>query len=874
MSKRILALLLAAVLLLAVGCGEKGAGKILSTEGVPQEVLQSAQYKAALAEETATVIAYNYEPLTDSAPLRAAVEKMQAGEDAELRYYNFHDRNDIQGIAGVRLTVKDGVTAFQEASLTGYGSTVDWENVLYQQAGEIELNSCGYLSFAEGIDYTYRVFSPLDPYENYNERYELTKTYLYPLAEGCTQNFTLPEGITDPLWWARLCWFLTDGETDYPEGHEVPIDEIEEVLLKWFDISEEKLRSLLDPDGNGTMLWVTETGISWSCFAKEAVRDGDLLRIRYGFTFNGREPNYNRELTVRIAEDGSWKYVSNRTVPAELENGVKAMSIDGMLSGSGWQPLYTCMVQEGDGYNEVFHTAMEPKLLADGTLAIPVIPGTSYKDGAPIAVMMLHTDGSYEVIETPLTCGGWMKMSYSGGEIRYTSTETAGESLIIRTEYSTDIGVRNPYNRIDRLVETEVWSDGRVESRDYVPEGYIYTMEWSPDGQHIADSAENGSLTINGTVVLDTSFNGEDQGLDGYYAPELWLDNDRLVISSNDYRHSNDYGIYSLSTGEVVWLNLGKMNLSSLSGIMLLDGKLCWTAREVFFTDEENEGIWEWAFYSLPVEELPYGTPTRVVTGQHYGMKQDGRLWTVETNYTVTGHHLTVRAIDPESGKSAELELPTAEWLDGVEQSRSWTCNAIKMTAQGMVLCCTQYIGEEFYGTDWLIMVPDAMLDKMEWQRLPSVLDSAEEIPLTEIEEIFGGRWQDIEYGDGYTLTIYRDGDAIYCRCEDMEPQQLVKAYKTGKTGYYITTRLADGTTDALALDTGKPKDNKITAMLYEWRNLTYQGEAQAKTEKGSRVAPLFCRKRERNGAVSCTGGGCCVILKAPNFLQGGNTHE
>ena len=819
-------ILLAAVLLLAAGCGEKGAGKILSTEGVPQEVLQSAQYKAALAEETATVIAYNYEPLTDSAPLRAAVEKMQAGEDAELRYYNFHDRNDIQGIAGVRLTVKDGVTAFQETSLTGYGSTVDWENVLYQQAGEIELNSCGYLSFAEGIDYTYRVFSPLDPYENYNERYELTKTYLYPLAEGCTQNFTLPEGITDPLWWARLCWFLTDGETDYPEGHEVPIDEIEEVLLKWFDISEEKLRSLLDPDGNGTMLWVTETGISWSCFAKEAVRDGDLLRIRYGFTFNGREPNYNRELTVRIAEDGSWKYVSNRTVPAELENGVKAMSIDGMLSGSGWQPLYTCMVQEGDGYNEVFHTAMEPKLLADGTLAIPVIPGTSYKDGAPIAVMMLHTDGSYEVIKTPLTCGGWMKMSYSGGEIRYTSTETAGESLIIRTEYSTDIGVRNPYNRIDRLVETEVWSDGRVESRDYVPEGYIYTMEWSPDGQHIADSAENGSLTINGTVVLDTSLNGEDQGLDGYYAPELWLDNDRLVISSNDYRHSNDYGIYSLSTGEVVWLNLGKMNLSSLSGIMLLDGKLCWTAREVFFTDEENEGIWEWAFYSLPVEELPYGTPTRVVTGQHYGMKQDGRLWTVETNYTVTGHHLTVRAIDPESGKSAELELPTAEWLDGVEQSRSWTCNAIKMTAQGMVLCCTQYIGEEFYGTDWLIMVPNAMLDKMEWQRLPSVLDSAEEIPLTEIEEIFGGRWQDIEYGDGYTLTIYRNGDAIYCRCEDMEPQQLVKAYKTGKTGYYITTRLADGTTDALALDTGKPKDNKITAMLYEWRNLTYQGEA------------------------------------------------
>lgn len=826
MNKRFLALLLAAVLLLTVGCGEKGAGKILSTEGVPQEVMQSAQYKAALAEETATVIAYNYEPLTDSAQLRAAVEKMQAGEDAELRYYNFHDRNDIQGIAGVRLTVKDGVAAFQEASLTGYDGTVDWENVLYQQAGEIELNSCGYLSFAEGIDYTYRVFSPLDPYENYNERYELTKTYLYPLAEGCRQNFTSPEGITDPLWWARLCWFLTDGETDYPEGHEVPIDKIEEVLLKWFDISEEKLRSLLDPDGNGTMLWVTETGISWLCFAKEAVREGDLLRIRYGFTFNGREPNYNRELTVRIAEDGSWKYVSNRTVPTELENGVKAMSIDGMLSGSGWQPLYTSFVPEGDGYNQIFHTTMEPKLLADGTLAIPVIRG-DYEDGKTIAVVLLRLDGSYTAVETPLTCGGWMRNVFDNTIGRDTGTEATRESIIIRTEYSQNVGTAFGYYQPTRVVETEVWSDGRLESRDYVPEGSRYTMLKSPDGQHIADATGNGSLTIDGVTVIETGLDREIWEYDRYYRPELWLDNDRLVISSNYYRYSNDYGIFTLSTGEVTWMNLGKMNGNGngLSGIRLLDGKLCWTAREVFFTDDESGSVSEMAFYSLPVEELPYGTPTRVATKLYYGMEHNGSLWTAETNYTATGH-LTVRAFDPESGESAELDIPVAEWLDGVEQSRSWTCNAIKMTAQGMVLRGTQYMENDNYGTDWIILVPHALLDNMEWQRLPSVLDSAEEIPLTEIEEIFGGRWRDLSYDEGYTLTIYREGDALYCRWADMEPQQLVKAYKTGKTGYYITTRRADGTTDALALDTGKPKDNKITAMLYEWRNLTYQGEA------------------------------------------------
>lgn len=824
MNKRILALLLAAVLLLAVGCG--GSEKILSTEGVPQEVLQSAQYKAALAEETATVIAYNYVPLTDSAPVRAAVKKMQAGEDAELRYYNFYDRNDCQGIDGMRLTVKDGVAAFQEASLTGYGDTVDWENVLYQQAGEIELNSCGYLSFAEGIDYTYRVFSPLDPYENYNERYELTKTYLYPLAEGCTQNFTSPEGITDPLWWARLCWILTDGEMDYQDSQEVPIEELESVLLKWFDISEETLRSLLDPDGNGTIPWVLRGGSYSPCFAKDAVREGDLLRIRYGAPYSGREPTYNMELTVRIAEDGSWRYVSNRTLPVELENGVKAVNIGEVLSGSGWQPLYTCMVQEGDGYNEVFSTTMSPRLLADGTMAIPVIRG-DYEDGKTIAVVLLRLDGSYTAVETPLTCGGWMRNVFDNTIGRDTETEATRESIIIRTEYSQNVGTVFGYYQPTRVVETEVWSDGRLESRDYVPEGSRYSMLKSPDGQHIADATGNGSLTIDGVTVIETGLDREIWEYDRYYRPELWLDNDRLVISSNYYRYSNDYGIFTLSTGEVTWMNLGKMNGNGngLSGIRLLDGKLCWTAREVFFTDDESGSVSEMAFYSLPVEELPYGTPTRMATKLYYGMEHNGRLWTAETNYTATGH-LTVLAFDPESGESAELDIPVAEWLDGGEQSRSWSCNAYKMTEQGMVLRGTQYMENDNYGTDWIILVPHALLDNMEWQRLPSVLDSAEEMPLTEIEEVFGGQWRDLSYDEGYTLTIYREGDALYCRWADMEPQQLVKAYKTGKTGYYITTRRADGTTDALALDTGKPKDNKITAMLYEWRNLTYQGEA------------------------------------------------
>ena len=834
MNKRILALLLAVgmILLLAAGCGDQGKGKILSTEGVPQEVLQSALYKAALEEETATVIAYNSVPLTDSAPLRAAVEKMQTGEDAVLTYYEI---NADGRCWAWRLTMKDGVASYQSTRTEDWNSAIDWESVLYRQAGEIKLNSCGYLSFGEeGPAYAplYWVFSPLDPYDGYNERYELTKTYLKPLwAQGGAQ-FGKPEDITDPWTWMFFYDGMTGEYEGYHEGGTMPTQEVVNLLVSRFEISEQKLRSLLDPDGDGSIEWIEHGGIAPQYFAKEAVQEGDLLRIRFGLLpdSDGSEPIYDRELTVRLAEDGSWKYVSNRTVPAELENGVTAMSIDGMLSGSGWQPLYTSFVPEGDGYNQVFHTTMEPKLLADGTMAIPVIPKTGYKDGAPIAVMMLHTDGSYEVIKTPLTCGDWLRTEYNAGKAIDTDTEATEQSIIIRTTYSDDVGVGFSYYEPTRVVETEVWADGRVESRDYVPEGSRYSMRKSPDGQHIADKAGNGSLTIDGVTVIETGLDRTIWEYDDYYRPELWLDNDRLVISSNYYRYCQDYGIYSLSTGEVVWLGAMRNNQYGLGSISLLDGKLCWTAISAFKYDDEGNLLSEKVFCSIPIEELPYGTPTCAVTELYYiytDKYKDGRLWSVNTDYNEPAKFF-IKAFEPATGKSAETELPVAEWLDGGDQSRSWSCVAYKMTEQGMVLHGTQYMENDNYGIDWFILVPNELLNKMEWQQLPSVLDSAEEIPLTEIEEIFGGRWlwTDTYTDTQYELTLYRQGDALYFRWADAEPQELVSAKKTGTTAYYIATRRANSTTDALVLDTGKPKDNNISALFHGWHTLTYQGEA------------------------------------------------
>lgn len=94
MKKRGWILLLAAVLLLAVGCG--GSEKILSTEGAAggaaKRPVQGGAGRGNRDGHCLQLCAADRQR-----PGAGRGKKMQAGEDAELRYYNFYDRNDSQG---------------------------------------------------------------------------------------------------------------------------------------------------------------------------------------------------------------------------------------------------------------------------------------------------------------------------------------------------------------------------------------------------------------------------------------------------------------------------------------------------------------------------------------------------------------------------------------------------------------------------------------------------------------------------------------------------------------------------------------------------------------------------------------------------------
>lgn len=613
------------------------------------------------------------------------------------------------------------------------------------------------------------------------------------------------------------------GKLPNAQNFYLPQEEVAAAIQKHFDMSPEmadaSLKDLHNYDG---YFWVSpwNLGDNLFAYAREATIEGDTLTIRYslyeaqpgdeGFLaqhmadYTQTHESCGRyAITIRLEEDGGWKYISrdydSETVVMPKPEGELQVEPSDDPETAGWELIAT-----------------KAEYYASDTY--------------------VFIDGSTE---------GCRLLGWGQQQVSVYRAEDGYHLSYWRTEPLNISGLENP--------EVTQWNGYTSESL-ITPEDaalfnfedmVIYLNPTGGDGYSLYSPSRNSSIAIMPVDSTGVLVEQSGSGLIALNEEASWVFAEgsryRLFVSylgmddADGYNKYNFY-LYDSETHHLTTLlentpyesfqQISDEEDGTLFGIIRQDGLYIYDAAKpeapAMVYDKTN----------LPMDgcdainiEYLYGTPTRMATKLYYGMEHNGRLWTAETNYTATGH-LTVLAFDPESGESAELDIPVAEWLDGVEQSRSWTCNAIKMTAQGMVLRGTQYMENDNYGTDWIILVPHALLDNMEWQRLPSVLDSAEEMPLTEIEEVFGGQWRDLSYDEGYTLTIYREGDALYCRWADMEPQQLVKAYKTGKTGYYITTRRADGTTDALALDTGKPKDNKITAMLYEWRNLTYQGEA------------------------------------------------
>ena len=819
--KKLWGILLAAMLLVTAGCG--GTEKILSTEGAPQELLSSAGYKAALAEEEAAVIAFNGVPMTDSAPVRAAVAKLQNGGDAVLTYYNFHqwaaaDPQDTRdkGLFAFRLTQKDGVLAYQDDYLTDWESTVQWGEKPFYRAADPKLNDCGYFSFLfednDAPNDRYLFFCPEDRYEGYNERYALTETYLQPIAWQCYCNFTDPEEITANAW---LRFFTSLYEGDLPmdgETASIPLSEMLKTLLPRFEISETALRAILTTlEGyraeTDTVVYYTggRGGLTPLPFAESAVQQGDLLQIRYGVMgLSADDLPADRLLTVRLQEDGGWKYVSNTQALQTTAEGVTELKISEALPQG-------CLPLPADPSEDLSGSLHRPALLQDGTVALLAVKGNSFAEGAPLVGLFLPPEGeTWTETATGLTYGNWLRNIYGEKEGRFTGVMVQGNCLVLRTEYSTNVGTTMDSYRPDRYEETWIRPGGSVEQKSGPVQGLNETA--SPDGSRVAARDNYGNLLVNGTVVLDAGNEHPIWEYDRYYVPDLWADNDRLIFHEGVYKYMTGLGAVNLSTGEVQQLP-GRIN-QTISSIFCLGDTVYWSVNEQFCAGGEEPLTGERVLYAMPAADFPQGEAARMVMPQTTDWPRlltDGRLWSAR--YQQETLELTV--FDPETGSGGSLSIPVA-----AGDAAYWTVPCMALTPDGLALLLEG--SDDTPQLYRLVRVPNALLTSIPMERQPSLMEQMQPANLDEVFEIFSGRWQQ-DWEDGESALFYRqDGDCYY-RFGEREPEKLVSVSTLGETGYYFTTVGADGNTGVLLADTGKPKDNRILLQVYIGE--TYPGE-------------------------------------------------
>lgn len=286
-----------------------------------EDLLASPLYQQAL--ERPSVIVCQGEIITDPQPVYDFLAAVEKGEDRDLYYYDFgydfYGTPDVSfrhfisdsGVVTARGEVKSGWDRLNETS-TPY------------RIARLELNDYGYLTYHDVSDNGFQVVSDRDLYDNVEEGRQMKETYLYPIYyTGIGQTWSFPGRPTPLIYLFEDIYYYENEDTPWDRfGSDWPVDHMVETLSRYFDgISAEDLTNArkfgaeaYDPQTNtihyeggrgGAYPPVRVTG--WS-------RDGDILSIDYEcYDYYSGIPFENDflRLTVRLLEDGSFRYLSN-----------------------------------------------------------------------------------------------------------------------------------------------------------------------------------------------------------------------------------------------------------------------------------------------------------------------------------------------------------------------------------------------------------------------------------------------------------------------------------------------------------------------------------------------------------------------------------
>ena len=312
----------------------QGKAELADTTSIPAVLTGSARYQEAL-EDPAAVILWNGEPITGRTAVDAFVQAMQTGGPGELVFYRFNPGYDENGAADgtllasrTRLTadngrfsvwngdLSDGTSAFGDPGLTGTGT-------------DLRLTDAGYLTWTtdDGVTDGLKALPDSLVWPDGARRRQLYKHYLEPIFYTGALGTTRWDSPQELSCWLALfedLYRFDHGVSPFAVyGTDWPLDAMNEQLSRYFegiDVREHlgdssRMYSAYDP-ASDTIHYEGGRGGGPVCLRVTGWEEnGDQLTLRYesyDYYTGETEPDSQALLTVRLMEDGSFRYLSNR----------------------------------------------------------------------------------------------------------------------------------------------------------------------------------------------------------------------------------------------------------------------------------------------------------------------------------------------------------------------------------------------------------------------------------------------------------------------------------------------------------------------------------------------------------------------------------
>ena len=304
--------------------GEAAASaEIRFPELLPDAVKTSSLYKEALTRPS--VILFQGQPVTSRTAADHFLKAAAEGKDSELYLYSFTTLEDIQDCLVVRFVSKDGKITESFASERSWDGPVVLDNSY--AVTDISLNSYGYLVYqgeSSSEPTGYQVVNDRDLYPDAQERQKMLNTYVDPIGYTALGNryWDSPQELTQWVWLFEDLYRYENSKSPFDQyGYDWPVKDMLELLNRYFDgVTKEILLSdewaqVYNADSDTIHYEGGRGGGPFCLRVTSWDKEGDLLSIHYeNYDYVTGIPFEDGKclLTVKLMDDGSFRYLSNK----------------------------------------------------------------------------------------------------------------------------------------------------------------------------------------------------------------------------------------------------------------------------------------------------------------------------------------------------------------------------------------------------------------------------------------------------------------------------------------------------------------------------------------------------------------------------------